>query len=164
MKIAILSFFLVFSLISCNNYEKEIYLLPEHFHGRVNVVFNQKNGEKRVYENGDRIYKIPKDGVLVTQFEKQEGYMNTQYYFIDANNIRTPLRIAEGDELGKNEPGIYREGTRGVVGNSSEKNSFKYLEFYVTDKINLKNYFLDDSINQFNNKVRDKVMKINAHE
>lgn len=156
MKVIFCALLLVF--ISCNKYETEIYLIPANFHGKVNVIFNQKNGNKKIYENGNRVYKIPADGILITQFVIQEGNMNTVYHF---DNDRTPLRIASrNNKLEENETGIYREGTIGVYGNSSDKDSFNYLEFYVTDERRLKNYFSDDSIDNFNKKVKDKVNRM----
>lgn len=59
-----------FSLASCVEYaEPQSYLLPDGFTGAFVVVFNQKEGTPKEYENGRRIYRIPKNGVLFTQFD-----------------------------------------------------------------------------------------------
>lgn len=62
---------LCFSLVSsCIEYaEPQSYLLPDGFTGAFVVVFNQKEGTPKEYENGKRIYRIPKNGVLFTQFD-----------------------------------------------------------------------------------------------
>lgn len=59
-----------FSLASCVEYaEPQSYLLPNGFTGAFVIVFNQKEGTPKEYENGRRIYRIPKNGVLFTQFD-----------------------------------------------------------------------------------------------
>ena len=57
------------SMLSCNNPESETYLIPQGFTGRVNVIFSRKDGAPTKYENNRRVYEIPANGVLLTQFK-----------------------------------------------------------------------------------------------
>src|ERR1700748_9632 len=78
---------------SCKRSEPTIYLIPEGYTGRVVVVFNQtgkpikykdnynhdaiyvsKVGTPVKYENGHRVYEIPSNGILLTQFESTYGW------------------------------------------------------------------------------------------
>ena len=73
------------SLTGCYNHpEPETYLIPKGFTGRVNVIFNQKNGAAIKYENGRRIYEIPSNGILLTQIKDEYGIINHQYYYVDS--------------------------------------------------------------------------------
>ncbi|QMU65411.1 MAG: hypothetical protein GKR88_14710 [Flavobacteriaceae bacterium] len=66
----------VFGFISCTYRKAEdiIRLIPEGYIGPVLVVFDQKNGEPKEYEDGKRVYRIPKSGVLKTQFGSNYGF------------------------------------------------------------------------------------------
>ena len=58
---------------SCQNRESEIFILPENYNGYVLVIFNQKDGEEPKYFEGKRLYIIPDNGILKTQFEAEYG-------------------------------------------------------------------------------------------
>ncbi len=147
-----------FSFVGCNQgIEKEVYLVPSNFKGKVNVVFKQANGEPMKYEKGVRIYEIPKDGILLTQFKEQQGLIKREYFYIDENSNKTPLKIVVNlDDANDSEISIFRDGTIGVYGDSNDKNSLTYQEFYVTDKNNLEGYFTDEKVNEFDKRVQIK--------
>jgi len=67
-------------MLSCNNPEPETYLIPREFTGRVDVIFNRKDGSPPKYENGRRVYEIPSSGVLLTQFKDEYGLVDHRYY------------------------------------------------------------------------------------
>lgn len=82
--------------ISLNNCaessEREIFLLPTNFTGTAVVVFNQINGTPKEYEDGSRVYRIPKSGILYTQFEKPEGSLDQVIFFDRDKNRREELQ------------------------------------------------------------------------
>lgn len=69
-------FFLALSLTSCNNAEPATYFLPENFEGLFTVIYSQKFGQPKEYKNDRRIYRIPSSGILMTQFDFQDGNRN----------------------------------------------------------------------------------------
>src|SRR5687767_10881838 len=81
-------FSLLLFLSSCmNKAEPEIHLIPKGYKGPVIIIFEDKQGEPVKYEDGKRVYKIPLDGVLRTQFKKQLGNIapgELKYYNYDA--------------------------------------------------------------------------------
>src|ERR1700710_258694 len=83
-------------LISCrHDPEPEDYLIPENFTGRVTVIFNQKEGMPIKYENGRRVYEIPANGILLTQFKAEYGIINHHYFYFDSTGKKTGLPIYE---------------------------------------------------------------------
>lgn len=69
--------------------EDEVYILPNNFTGAVIILMNEHEGEDRRYdENGSRIYEIPKNGILKTQFKQQEGWRDIQYKRINGQELR----------------------------------------------------------------------------
>lgn len=71
-------------LLSCEEYaEPETFLIPENYTGAVVVVFNQKDGVTKEYKEDRRIYRIPKNGVLYTQFSPVDGLLDEKFYYAD---------------------------------------------------------------------------------
>lgn len=71
-------------LIGCSEYaEPETFLIPNDFKGVIVIVFNQEKGEDKEYENKRRIYRIPENGVLYTQFSPVKGILNEKFYYIN---------------------------------------------------------------------------------
>ena len=180
MKLVQIIFFIAFmqTLSSCQIAESETYLIPENFMGKVRIIFNQngktykyrdwnkkdtfytsKVGVSKSYENGRRIYKIPSDGILLTQFSENDGFYNRQYYSVDSDGKRSALKIFEFrhfkmDSAGyvvddKNLRGIFGDGTDGSIGNEQ----IFYQEFVVA-KYNILDKILSSlSSDEFNSKV-----------
>lgn len=153
-------YFLVLS--SCHqNAEPETYLLPQGFTGRVNVVFNQGNGAPAKYEDGRRVYQIPANGILLTQFKDEYGFVDRLYYYVDSNNKRTSLHIYRRDYnldstikwivADSNEVGIFLDGTTGQYNNSSNTKSVKWQEFAVSS---YKDFQKMEPMDSFTNRVK----------
>lgn len=82
---------IVIFLSSCFRGEKEVFLIPEGFEGPVIVMVNESTGLPIKREEKKRIYEIPSDGVLYTQFDNQEKYINIKYFYVGLNGIKTPI-------------------------------------------------------------------------
>lgn len=83
--LSLLSLMLIMS--SCfNQAEPEIHLIQKGYKGPVIIIFEDKGGKPVRYEDGKRVYEIPSDGVLRTQFKKQQGSIaqgGLKYYYYD---------------------------------------------------------------------------------
>lgn len=64
--------------------EKTLVLLPKDYRGEVYILFDETNGASKVYEDKRRIYKIPNNGVLFTQFKAEYGRVDDLYFFVDS--------------------------------------------------------------------------------
>jgi hypothetical protein len=74
--------------------EKEIYLIPEGFRGKIIVFFNQQDGQAIQYEDNARVYHILSTGMLKTQFKKNGGCMGDnriQFFYEDSLEGRKPI-------------------------------------------------------------------------
>ncbi|HYM92580.1 MAG TPA: hypothetical protein VET23_00435 [Chitinophagaceae bacterium] len=155
-------------LSSCHqNPEPETYLIPQGFTGRVNVIFNRKDGAPPKYEDGRRIYEIPSNGILLTQFKDEYGFVDHRYYYVDSNGKRTILKIYQHDYnkdgtvkwkvKDPNEIGIFSDGTTGQYGNTGEPKSVKWQEFFVSSYKGLDTM---EPLDSFTNRVK-KVIDYN---
>jgi hypothetical protein len=89
--------------------EREVYLLPPGFHGRIIVFFNQMDGAAQEFDSGARVYRIPESGYLKSRFAKNGGCMNNhriRFFYADSTGQRTPLIYFldfEGEKVGPDE-------------------------------------------------------------
>ncbi len=78
---------LIFCL-GCSNPEKEVHLIPFGHIGKVEIVYNQKDGVPVEYDDKRRrIYRIPDNGVLLTQFSPNSGGVSLddiEFYYVDS--------------------------------------------------------------------------------
>ncbi len=68
-----------------------ICLIPEGFSGPVFIIFGQADGVKPEVENGKRVYRIPKNGILKTKAEADYRLSQGEFYYIDSKGRRTKL-------------------------------------------------------------------------
>ena len=81
----------LFVLIGCKKSEDTITLIPDGFTGSIKIWFNQKDGHKKEYEGEKRLYIIPTNGVLKTNFDPQFGYHFSEFYYVEENGQRKKI-------------------------------------------------------------------------
>jgi len=98
---------------SCFWGEKEVYLIPQGFEGPVIIMFDESDGQQVKYEEKKRVYEIPEDGIMRTQFKDQDKYVDMEFYYSDESGNRNPIEDVEiqllsDDEKETLEPKAYR--------------------------------------------------------
>jgi hypothetical protein len=165
---AVINLLLITALISnmagCKQQQAEIYLIPQGFKGKVNIIFNQDKGVGPKYEDGKRLYEIPITGVLLTQFKDEYGLVNRQYFYVNSNGKRMRLKKLEDDAFsdttssyGRDEVGIFYDGTTGVYGNSNDPKALRYQEFTVSDFNSLNSFYKPENQADFKRKLKETV-------
>lgn len=140
---------LLSTFFSCRKVTYETILIPEGYRGDVIIIFNQKGKEKRKFEGKHKVYEIPNDGILLTEFKDEgKGFAYVDYFYIDSLGDRKKLekysiRNQEHEGLG-----IYG-GTIGVLGS----NELPFYLFYVGNK---SDYLNQDNL-QAENELFDKI-------
>ncbi len=158
--------------------EPETYLIPSNFTGEVNILFNQngvptkykneygqdtiytpKIGNPMKYENGRRVYEIPSNGILLTQFKKNDGFIDRQYYSIDRDGNRILLEVFKFEHLkkdstkyivkDKSQKGIFGDGTIGSYGNMN----IAFQDFIVSNYTELDSFYTKEYRNDFDSKI-----------
>lgn len=142
-----------------------MYLIPEGFTGRVNIILNQKGGSPTKYEDGRRVYEIPSDGILLTQFTINDGFIDRKYYYVDSIGNRTDLPIYKYDHNSdgtirwlikdNNELGIFLDGTSGQYGNPP--NAVWWQEFIVSSYNNYQSFFTKESKKKYEEQLKNKL-------
>ena len=127
-----------------NTAEPETFLVSSSFRGKVHILFNEACGQEGEYENGRRVYNIPDNGILLTKFKDEYGFIDQQYFFVDSLGNRTmipKMDVRDFNEewtLEKNpkEPsrdslGVFHWGRTGN-GEHLDEGKYYYQEFYVS--------------------------------
>jgi hypothetical protein len=141
-------------LVGCaDRAEPETFLIEKGYRGKINVIFNQPNGQAEKYENGHRIYEIPRNGILLTRFKDDYGLIDQQYFLVDASGKREALKELDvrsfneewtttknSIEPSRDEFGVFFAGRVGVYGNSDDPKSLRFREFFVSAYRELKTY------------------------
>lgn len=141
MKKLALNLLIVFALFGCNNGEREIIIVPENFKGYVLVIFDQKNGTSKSYHEGSRIYKIPQNGVLKSQFLGNYGSVGIPEYYYKEINANS--KLSSYFEVKKIPPNKI-VGMMGPNGNANKdlagKERIPFTLFYIGTKSEIKQY------------------------
>jgi len=82
--IALFSILLTFGMIGCNFAgEQEVIIVPRDFKGYIIVFLNERNGTPPKYSGTKRVYDVPQNGVLKTQFKYNDGWRELPEYYYD---------------------------------------------------------------------------------
>ena len=121
--------FLITILTSCiNRAEPEIHLIPKDFQGPIIIIYEQKDGKPKKYEGDFRVYEIPGDGVLRTQFTHPKGFIapgKLQYYYYE-KNTRQQLLYIESPKDAKD------DGKPHTFSTESSDQTIRYLVGYLS--------------------------------
>jgi hypothetical protein len=90
------SFVIVLSLLvaflGCARTEPEIVIVPRGYTGYVTVIFGQKAGSEASYQDGWRVYVIPQNGVLLTQFAHNVGWGEWPKFYYENTSPENKIR------------------------------------------------------------------------
>ena len=86
-------------LAGCERFrEPEIFLIPENYRSEVYIIYDQPCSAAVEYEGNRRVYRIPENGILLTEFKYDRGTMNQQYFLVDSTGKRKKLFVLRHDD------------------------------------------------------------------
>lgn len=119
-------------LIGCNNAEREVVIVPNNYVGQIVIVYNQPNGAGPIYEDGKRIYKIPLNGILKTQFSPNPGWIGLpEFYYDKISSVNKIVYQPNPRDLPINEI-VAHGGSAGSFRRT--KGDIKFLCYYIGNK------------------------------
>lgn len=131
----ILSLIIFFTLLGCDSGEKEIIVIPDNYKGYILIIFNQENGTSIKYKNKKRIYRIPQNGVLKTQFSGNYGSVGfTEFYYEEIKPENKLPSFARITQIPENTVVGLRGATGTVKKNAESEERIEFVEFYVGTK------------------------------
>jgi hypothetical protein len=133
--------FVIQLLAGCTQVEEEIFILPKDYRGYIIIIYNQVNGTSKKYEGSKRVYQIPENGILKTQFSTNDGWRTSPEFYYEKINSSTSLLFVTELEKVPNDKVVACGGTAGSV----KKNEFAddrimFVEYYVGTKEQIKKF------------------------
>lgn len=134
--VILFSFILSLMLNSCNaTGEQEVIVVPKNFKGYIIIIFNQIDGTPVKYEGKKRVYEIPQNGILKTQFNPNDGWQEFPEYYYE--KIAPENKLLSFAEI-KKVPVDTIVGFIGAVGsmrkNDYNQDRFMFTQFYIGTK------------------------------
>lgn len=175
--LGIVAFWAIWTQI--NTVGPEVFLIPEDYRGRVNIIFKEGCGQDITRTEEGITYNIPDNGILILDAEQEFGIIQHTYYLVDKNGNRTELPKMDvrdfneewTTEKNPNEPsrdklGVFHWGRTGSQGKNidqegnvtNENELHTFSEFYVSTYNDLTERFDFKYERQFDS-LRDKELE-----
>lgn len=81
-------------LFGCQNHDREVHLIPNGYIGKVQIIYDIPEGMPIEYDDrGWRVYRIPENGVLLSQFSPNPGGFrldDREFFYVD-NQKKTKI-------------------------------------------------------------------------
>jgi|GEM_PF-4235704 len=135
------STFLFSSCFGNNNTDSVVFLVPKNFEGVVLIVFDASSSSKPTFENGNKTYHIPENGILRTNDKPVKGVHQQLFFEVDSEGKRVLLNYYTYVDLQNKKPKLDelicygREW--GVTKNENTKQDILFEVFLVSKVKNL---------------------------
>jgi hypothetical protein len=73
---------MAFQFIAIKRTTPEIFFIPENFRGQITLLYNENCGQEIKKVNGQLIYNVPENGVMIIKKQRTTGLINHEYYFV----------------------------------------------------------------------------------
>ena len=108
---------------------KDIFLIPKGYIGKITIQYGQVDGQEKEFEGLWRIYRIPNNGILKTNFEIKGNSISlsdSKYYYVDKTGKR--IKIDQSCIYCEEKDTVNIQVIYGIYG-SNEKGIFQ--DFYI---------------------------------
>jgi len=137
----ILSIILSFMLLGCDTGEQEIIIAPRDYTGYIIVIFNQEDGKPVKYEGKKRVYEIPRNGVLKTQFKSNGGWSDYPEFYYEAmdQENKLPSNILSVIETLPMDTIVGFKGATGSIRkNNYDDDRVRFAKYYIGTRPDIK--------------------------
>lgn len=140
----------------------DTYLIPKDFRGPIYIYYDQPNGTAKEYEGSRRIYRIPSNGVLLTEFGIKGSSIRlsepTKYYLVDKFNNKLEIKSLGLSSLGEIADTL---NIRVINGGGPSTKYGKCSIFYVGQPtMKMKEYIYAQRNNMRQNEVHERNMRL----
>jgi hypothetical protein len=140
--------------------EALIYYIPYGYIGSLLIVYDQKNGQAKEYEDGRRVYRFDQNGILLTQFPIDKPGVRSQneiFYIKDnekiavrqlSNSECSTIQSSENYKKSKTEIFFVNSLEGGRISTSKTEGYFIHFigNYYPYKKLNINDICLDNLI------------------
>ena len=122
---SLIPFILGYAFLQIDAPSKDIYLIPNNYRGKVEILYGKEDGQEKESEGLWRIYRIPESGKLKTKYKLKGSSIylyNCKYYYVDRNGNRKLLKVYDENSKEKDSVSvqIINWGSLGMNGKSQD--------------------------------------------
>ena len=122
---SLIPFILGYAYLQIDAPSKDIYLIPNNYLGKVEILYDIANGQDKESEGLWRIYRIPENGKLKTKYKLKGSSIylyNCKHYYVDRNGNRKLLKVCDENSKEKDTLSvqIINWGNLGMNGKSQD--------------------------------------------
>lgn len=120
---SLIPFILGYAYLQIDAPSKDIYLIPNNYRGKVEILYGNDDGQEKESEGFWRVYRIPENGKLKTKYKLKGSSIylyNCKYYYVDRNGNRKLLKVYDENSKEKDSVSvqIINWGNLGMNGKS----------------------------------------------
>jgi hypothetical protein len=135
VKLRLIAVLLVQVVCAACSRQRELTLLPDGYEGPVLILFSAHDGQPAEYRGKTRVYRIPRSGVLKTEFPAYSGYVDPSFYYARGDTLIRSIRNLQAPEMSSADTGVYaflfELGTFGKSPGEDTLHDRHYLSFVV---------------------------------
>ncbi|MBL0035389.1 MAG: hypothetical protein IPP26_06400 [Flavobacteriales bacterium] len=141
----------------------QTFLIPEGFSGRLMVVQGESCGVPDRKEDGRLIVDVPSNGIAILQRPYKGGWVDDEFFFVDAHGHRTPIRHSYSSSNPSTKGPSVVIGGAGAVGGSMPDGDFSTES---PEAIHFSDYFVlaSDSVEWFYDEAFEDRMVLEVKE
>lgn len=112
--------------------EETVIVVPEDYTGYILIVYNQEKGATEEYKDKTRVYRIPSNGVLLSQFSSNPGWSGFPKFYkgsIESGN-EIPFTV-EIDDVPPDRVSAFGGTTGGISRDLGGKEIVRYIKYYI---------------------------------
>lgn len=132
--------FILMISFGCQSAEHEIIIVPEGYTGYIIIIYGNSSGENKEYSNGSRVYNIPQNGILVSQFPNNPGWSGFPKFYYDSIALENEIPfISDFKDLHENEVTAFGGTTGGVNIDLKGNEIIRFKQYYIGNKSQILN-------------------------
>jgi hypothetical protein len=152
---------LFFNLVAGTMAKQNIIVVQNDFKGDIRIIYNEPCGHETVFEKSLPVFKIPRNGVLISKYKRQAVLVDPKAYVIDSNGMRLEIPFfhirqfnlsGQGPKTAAEPPrdklGLFESGRscHMPIAGSEEVDCSQYTVGTFSDLKNIGNAWIIDSV------------------
>ncbi len=116
---------------------KSSFIIPKGYQGLILIIYNQPNYPGISVKKTERVYTIPKNGILLTKSKNDFKYAELEFYNTDSIGNIIKMEKLPGDGLYKLDTSIVKivGGVFSFYESEQDKNPIEYMEICISNNI-----------------------------
>lgn len=138
IKSLMLLLYILSMFFGCQISDHEIIIVPRDYRGYALIIYGQTDGADERYRNGSRVYDVPSNGILVTQFLSNPGWSEFPEFYYDSIAPENKISfVADFKNVPKSEVVAFGGSAGGANRDLAGKDVIRFKEYFIGNKLQI---------------------------